>query len=164
VGPLVATLIGDLFGRKRLMLGNLLICAGGLLITIFSVDLVMAGVGLFLAMGGIQNAFNIEFYFITEKVSEISRTKYSVVIQLFFGIGVLLNVLWAFAVGDWKWILILFYLVPILIVILGIGLLIQDTPMCLVTKYSAEDALKSFKFISKLNKIQHFDLSAAEIA
>ena len=53
VGFLGLTLVGDMFGRKNLMFGNL----------------TMAGIGLFISTCGIQNAFNICFYYIAETVS-----------------------------------------------------------------------------------------------
>jgi len=69
VGFLCLTLVGDLFGRKNLLLGNLIIAAVGLAICIFCVNLTMAGVGLFISTCGIQNTFNICFYYIAETVS-----------------------------------------------------------------------------------------------
>lgn len=69
VGFLILSVIGDLFGRKLL----LSICCGisalGMIITIFCANITMAGIGLFIASVGIQNAFNICFYFIAETIS-----------------------------------------------------------------------------------------------
>ena len=65
VGYLGLSLIGDWMGRKVLMVGNLIIACLGVLITIFSVSLTMAAAGLFLSTLGIQNAFNICFFFIS---------------------------------------------------------------------------------------------------
>jgi MFS family permease len=73
IGFLGLTLVGDLVGRKRLLLGNLLISLLGLVITMFCVTLSMAAAGLFLTTCGIQNAFNICFYFISETMSEKNR-------------------------------------------------------------------------------------------
>lgn len=129
-----------------------MLCALGLVMTLFSVNIIMAGVGLFIALSGIQNCFNILFYYLTEQTSEDIRTNYSVIVQLFFGFGVLLNVLWAFAAGNWKVILTCFYLIPTLVSILGMIVIVRDTPICLVTRYSANNAYKGFKFIAKMNK------------
>ena len=63
IGPLIPTLIGDLMGRKKLMLGSLLLYAIGLTLVLCCVNLPMAGVGLFIAMCGAQNAFTIPFFF-----------------------------------------------------------------------------------------------------
>ena len=57
VGALILSIFGDLLGRKLLMISNLVICTLGLVITIFSVNLLMVGIGLFLALFGIQNVF-----------------------------------------------------------------------------------------------------------
>lgn len=155
-GPFVVTLIGDFVGRKRLILGNAFLFLTGLLLTVFSVNLVMAGIGLFIGLSGLQNAFNIEFNFIAEQVSESCREEYSVVVQLFFGLGVLLNVLWAYLVGDWKIMLLAFYLIPAIITIICIIFVVQDTPICLVMRYTASEALQAFKKIAKINKTQSF--------
>jgi len=73
VGFLALTVLGDLLGRKILMVSCLIINAIGLIIVIFSVNIVMAAAGLFLSMAGISNAFNICFYFLTETVAESHR-------------------------------------------------------------------------------------------
>ena len=65
VGFLGVSIIGDWMGRKALMTGNLIITCLGVLITIFCASLTMAAAGLFLSTLGIQNAFNICFYFIS---------------------------------------------------------------------------------------------------
>ena len=65
VGFLIVALIGDLVGRKFLMMCNLAAALIGLAVTIFSLNLTMAAAGLFLMTMGIQNSFNIWFYFIS---------------------------------------------------------------------------------------------------
>ena len=65
VGFLIVALIGDLVGRKFLMMCNLITALVGLAITILCVNLTMAAAGLFLMTLGIQNSFNICFYFIS---------------------------------------------------------------------------------------------------
>ncbi len=64
VGFLALTFVGDLIGRKRLLLICSILVVIGMTITIFCVNLKMAGAGLFLATVGVQNAYNICFYFI----------------------------------------------------------------------------------------------------
>ena len=64
-GFLGLTLVGDMLGRKMLMFVNLCICALGMTITIFCANLTMAGIGLFISTCGVQNAFNVCFYYIS---------------------------------------------------------------------------------------------------
>ena len=85
-------------------------------------------------------------------------------IQLFYGLGVLINVLWFFTVGDWQYIMGIFYFLPLIVVIVSAILFLRDTPMCLVTRYSPKSAFKDFKFIAKLNKVEAFDLTVDDIA
>jgi hypothetical protein len=124
VGFLLLSFVGDLVGRKRLM-----------------TSLLMAGIGLFIASVGVQNSFNICFYFISETVSEEFREKASVAIQLFYGLGVLLNVLWYFMVKDWQMIFVLFYFLPAVASVIGIVIIVRDTPICLVMRNSPSKAL-----------------------
>lgn len=152
VGYLGLSLIGDLVGRKLLMVTNLFVVLLGMGVTLFCVSLTMAAAGLFLMTLGVQNAFNICFFFISETMSEETREKLEVIIQLFYGLGVLINVLWFYIIGDWQWIYIICYLLPLIGVIISFMLLVKDTPMCLVMRNHSSRALKKFKYIAKLNK------------
>lgn len=165
VGFFGLTLVGDLMGRKSLLVANLFLANIGLAVTILSQTIIMAGIGLFIITCGIQNSFNVCFYFIAETMSEEYREKFSVAIQLFYGLGVLSNVLWFYALGDWETIMIFCYLVPLVLVTGGAIFILRDTPMCLVTRYPEEDALKDFIFIAKMNKrTEGFNLSQREIS
>ena len=141
VGFLLLSFVGDLVGRKRLMTICMTGVVVGLVIAIFCQSLLMAGIGLFIASVGVQNAFNICFYFISETVSEEFREKASVAIQLFYGLGVLLNVLWYFMVKDWQMIFVLFYFLPAVASVIGIVIIVRDTPICLVMRNSPSKAL-----------------------
>jgi MFS family permease len=141
VGFLLLSFVGDLVGRKRLMTICMTGVVVGLVIAIFCQSLLMAGIGLFIASVGVQNSFNICFYFISETVSEEFREKASVAIQLFYGLGVLLNVLWYFMVKDWQMIFVLFYFLPAVASVIGIVIIVRDTPICLVMRNSPSKAL-----------------------
>jgi MFS family permease len=64
VGCLILTMVGDLVGRKRLMIACMGTNVLGLIIVIFCVNIEMAAAGLFLSTVGIQTAFNVCFYFL----------------------------------------------------------------------------------------------------
>lgn len=136
IGFLISAVIGDHIGRKSLIMLCLVLNGIGLTITIFCTSIEIAGVGLFISTIGIQNGFNVCFYFLAETVSESHREKYSVAIQLFYGSGVLLNVPWFYLVRDWRLILIFFYLIPSVLVTVTVLLFVRDTPICLVLKHS----------------------------
>lgn len=159
VGFLISAVIGDHMGRKTLITLCLLLNLVGMTLTILAPTIVVAGVGLFISTVGIQNGFNVCFYFLAETVAESHREKFSVAIQLFYGSGVLLNVPWFYLVGDWRLILIFFYLVPSLLVTLSVLIFIRDTPICLVLRNSPERAYSAFKAIATINKIEHPQLT-----
>ena len=142
VGFLLLSFVGDLLGRKRLMIICMSGVVIGLVIAIFCQSLAMAGAGLFIASVGVQNAFNICFYFISETVSEDFREKASVAIQLFYGLGVLLNVIWYYWIKDWQMIFVLFYFLPAVVSVLGVVIIVRDTPICLVMRNSPSKALQ----------------------
>jgi MFS family permease len=142
VGFLILSFVGDLLGRKRLMIICMSGVVIGLVIAIFCQSLMMAGIGLFIASVGVQNAFNICFYFIAETVSEDFREKASVAIQLFYGLGVLLNVIWYYWIKDWQMIFVLFYFLPAVASVLGVVFIVRDTPICLVMRNSPSKALQ----------------------
>lgn len=68
------------------------------------------------------------------------------------------NVLWYYAVRDWQIIMGVFYLGPSLFVLIAVITFVKDTPICLITRWSATEALKAFSFISRINRIAEFEL------
>lgn len=52
--------------------------------------------------------------------------------------------------------MIVFYFVPLAILIGASFFLVKDTPMCLVMRYPATQAVKDFHFIAKMNKKTDF--------
>lgn len=70
VGSIGLTVLGPILSRKKLMLVNLLVGLCGLLLTIFCQSLLMAAIGLFLSICGVENAFNASFDFIAESMSD----------------------------------------------------------------------------------------------
>ena len=75
-------------------------------------------------------------------------------IQLFFGLGVVLNTAFYYFIGNWKIIFWIFYVLPSAAVLAGTFFLVKESPLFLVTKYSSEVAHKNFMAIAKLNGIK----------
>lgn len=65
LGFISLTLIGGIVGRKMLMLISTGVAVLGLIITVSSVNLIMAGAGLLIASFGVQKGFNVCLYFIS---------------------------------------------------------------------------------------------------
>lgn len=84
-------------------------------------------------------------------------------IQLFYGLGVLLNVLWYYAVGDWQLIFVVFYLIPAVATTLGVIMIVKDTPICLVMRKTPLQALEDFRYIAKMNNRRSFRMDVEEI-
>jgi MFS family permease len=163
VGFLLMIIVGDLFGRKSLITICMLMTVAGITVTIFCNSLTMAGMGLFLATVGIQDAYNVCFFFIAETISEEYREKASVAIQLFYGLGVVLNVLWYWMVRDWQLIFAIFYFIPAVLTALAVIVIVRDTPICLVMRNSPLKALQEFSFIAQTNRRRSFRMEVEEI-
>lgn len=84
-------------------------------------------------------------------------------IQLFYGLGVLLNVLWYFALGDWQLIFAVFYFIPMVAATIAVVVIVRDTPICLVMRNSPLKALRDFRYIAQLNKRSDFKMEIEEI-
>jgi MFS family permease len=153
VGFLCLTLFGETVGKKLLMQINVATYVVGLVLTIFCVDLYMAGAGLFLAALGINNAYIICFYFIIETCADENREKFSVICQAFYGVGVILDILWYWWIADWQIILGACFLAPAVVVLVVLSLFVRDTPACLVLRNDSAVALRDFQKIASMNGV-----------
>lgn len=64
---------------------------------------------------------------------------------------------------DWQLVFIFFYLIPTVLVLLGIVFLVVDTPMCLVNRMKEEELLSAFLFIARVNSIENPPLSLEDV-
>lgn len=63
-GIILLSVLGDVIGRKKLMLINMYIAILGLGVTVFSVNMLMAGIGLFFSIFGIKVSHNLSYIFV----------------------------------------------------------------------------------------------------
>lgn len=154
MGFLGLTLFGEAVGRKLLIQINLGSYVVGMTLTVFCANIYMAAVGLFFSTLGINNAYIICFYFILETVSDDHREKMSVICQTFYGVGVVLDILWYWWIQDWQIILGVCYLIPGAIGFVILTIFVKDTPSCLVIRNTSEHAWKKFKEIAKMNGVK----------
>ena len=84
-------------------------------------------------------------------MAEGYREKFSILIQVFEGMGGLLNVGWAYWTRHWFPMLWIFYLAPLILLFFMVVFLVVDTPICLATRYTPAAALKNFRFIARMN-------------
>jgi hypothetical protein len=150
-GALFLALIGDRLSRKLLMILSQFAVAIGLVIALCCTSLENIGLGLFITMAGVQNCFFLSFAIITEEISESHRSTFTVLIQMMFGLGMLMNVLWAYCLQDWKTLLFSCYFIPMLVMIIAVHVFVVDTPMDLATRNCASSALMAFEHQARLN-------------
>lgn len=86
------------------------------------------------------------------------REKCSVIVQLFYGFGLLVNVAAFYWINDWKLIFWLCYFTPGLLVFLSLVFFVRDTPICLVMRQTSEKAVANFAFIAKINGISESEM------
>lgn len=77
----------------------------------------------------------------------------SVICQTFYGVGVVLDILWYWWIQDWQIILGVCYLIPGAIGFVILTIFVKDTPSCLVIRNTSEHAWKKFKEIAKMNRV-----------
>ena len=148
VGFLLLTIGGNWMGRRMLMISNLWLAMFGLILSVCNISDGITAFGLFLSIAGVRNGFNICYYFIAETMDDEKRAETSVLIQFYFGIGMLMNVPTFLLLNNWKLVLVVAFILPLAICIIGFITQIKDTPMCLVLRYPAQDALAHFRYIA----------------
>ena len=74
-------------------------------------------------------------------------------------IGSMSNVLWYYIVPYFRLVLILFYGIPSIVILVWMVLFLKDTPISLLTKYTAREAHTALSFIAKINKKENFKMT-----
>ena len=131
-GYISISLLADNFGRKTALLISFGIATLGMILVGLAPNLVLVGVGLFLAGFGSDTAINICFYFVTETVGMEARQKHSVIIQFFFSLGGVVNVGYFYFFKNWRLIMWVFAIVPSLGCLVMVFLIVQETPFFLI--------------------------------
>jgi MFS family permease len=67
---LLLAIFGDYLGRKKFMIIGLLLTIGGILISIFAVNLLMGAMGMFIGSLGTLWLYSISMLYVTETVSD----------------------------------------------------------------------------------------------
>ena len=124
------------------MVGGLIFAIIGSCILSFSDILELSVIGMWLMTFGLTGPFNLGFIFITEMVEEKQRSKYKILICASFSLGALLVVFWFFIIPDFKWVVLYFYAIPLLILAIIFITFFQDTPISMITKNTPEKACK----------------------
>jgi MFS family permease len=150
-GAAIMALIGNRLSRKGSMLLAETTIAIGLVTALTAHSLMITSIGLFITIAGVQNCFYLTFAILTEEVPESHRSVYSVLIQMMFGVGVLMNVLWAYWLQEWKVILFACYFIPIMVMLVATHVLVIDTPLDLITRNCASSALIAFEQLARMN-------------
>jgi hypothetical protein len=78
----------------------------------------------------------------------------SVVCQIFYGVGVIMDILFYYLLRDWQLVLGLFFFIPGVVVLVIVSVLVKDTPSCLVLRNTPEKALKDLLSIAKMNGVE----------
>lgn len=126
-GYVTLPFFADNFGRKRSELLSWLIAVVGIVTLSASLSVVQAGIGLFLCGMGINTAINLHYTFIKEFVVGITKEIMIITLQIMFSLGVMLTALLAMYVRDWRISCIVFFAVPIVLLLFGYAF-IEETP------------------------------------
>lgn len=128
----------DNMGRWKALLISYGVATLGMVVAVAAPNLYVVGIGLFLMGYGSDSAINICFYFITETMESKNRQKYSILIQVFFSLGGLVNVGYFYLLKNWRVIMLIFLIAPSIVCLVLVIKVIKDTPYFLVKLCSRE--------------------------
>jgi len=94
---------------------------------IFSVNLLMVGIGSFLLGYGANAAITLHYSFLKELVLGKTRERMIIAIQLAFSLGISLISLLSYLIYEWKYTMAFFILIPSIIAIFAFNL-VEETP------------------------------------
>lgn len=151
IGYIVFSFYSDNHGRRvTLILAWSFATAGNLLI-LFSQNLVMVAIGLFMLGSGGGSAVNMCFNFLGEVVEDKTRQRYSVILQPWFALGACLVTTFFIFINSWKFVVLILLVIPSIILLIAIFIYVEETPQFLLRK-NIETTLKALNRIGKINK------------
>lgn len=151
IAVIFCAIISKYMVKRRIIIAAIIINIIGVSLTMLSPSLFMAGIGLFLNNAAINVLNTMIQSLITETVSQSISGKYIVIAYLFYSIGVTINGLVFYLINSWKLTLAVYIILPQAIALVGFLLFIEETPFDQITNFSAEDTLKAFNNIARIN-------------
>lgn len=136
IGIFSAIFFTEWIGRKSTMIFSLFLGLIGLL-SIYFWDKQVAVVGVFLYGAGLDIAYSCVFTFVTEFFSEQDRGKYYNIISMSFAAGIFLNPIAFYLINDWKWVVLVVFILPIIGAMWGFIYIVEDTPIELIAYETA---------------------------
>ncbi len=156
MGYFVVSWMNDNLGRKKSIMIGLILSLLGILSIASSTNLLMAQIGMFLAGFGIDPSISTVFYFIGETVENSLRQKHSTIVQFFFSLAGIVNILSYLIFRNWRPIVWIFFVVPAVVAVFLIWRLIEETPQFMIMFYSKEDTISGLKKMAKINNCSFF--------
>jgi MFS family permease len=162
IGIFSAIFFTEWLGRRGTMIVSLIISIIGLCITFFWSQTAVV-IGVFLYGAGLDISYSSVFTFVTEFFAEEHRGRFYNIISLSFGIGTLVNPLAFYFIYDWKLVAIFVFILPIVISIFGFFLVVENTPIELISYHTPEDSYEAFMRIAKWNRVEDHGLTLEAI-
>ena len=134
LGFVAIAILGGFVGKRALALINLVIFLFGLLLTIFAVNLLMGGIGLFFTTLGSNIIIQVCYIYVMETASDKHRQGITALMSAIFSVGALLNVLWFYLLPNFETVLIFFYVIPLVVIGVIFFFLVKDAPICMVSR------------------------------
>lgn len=150
VGYLGFSFFSDNFGRRKTLVLSWAIATIGCAIFLFSQNLPMVAIGLFMIGGGSDAAVNMCFNFLGEVVEFNTRQRYSVILQFAFPLGAIILTTAFVWIHDWQLVTIIFLMIPSAIIMFFIATYVEETPQFLL-RGDIDKALKALNRIGKIN-------------
>lgn len=107
----------------------------GIMVSMYTNDLYVAAVGLFLNFCARSITIELVICFLTETVEEELRSKQSIILLVFYSLGITLNGA-VFYILSWRMVMYFYILAPLIIGFLGLYFYIEETPFDLITNFT----------------------------
>lgn len=150
-GVLGGAFLSSCLTKKTLFIITTLASTIGILLSLFSVNLFMGSIGLFInfAAKGIQ--IQLIYCYITQTVEESKRGKYQTIIFMFEALGSALNGPVIYVLGNWKTFSMVMYVIPNIVVLFLLLFFIQQTVYDSMIYHSTDKTMAMVQNISFIN-------------
>ena len=153
IGVIASLFLMAYITERQLLVVTLIANLAGLTVTLGSINIPMASVGLTINFGARFMQLGCIFPFLSQSVGESIRVHRLTLTNISFMLGALLMAGAYWVIQPWELAMVLCQIIPLLGCLLCMLLWVEDVPMSLITSRSALEAFKGFQNIAKFNKI-----------
>jgi MFS family permease len=153
-GMLIFSTFTERIGRKSSLTLSLAIMAVGLLLTYLggllqSIPLIVCG--MLLTYCGCENGYQYVYCFSTEVVAEEWRISYINLLNVIYGLGMVIDALVFYYIKEWTQIYLYVFIVPAVLTLVAVMAVIEKTPMDMLSSETETEVMARLQRIASIN-------------